>query len=119
MNKPRRRFLQGVASLALADVPGLAGLVLMQEQFKRLEAAFVFRRSADGDADALGKLIASHWPNDDSLLLQLLENSLTVADADEDEVGGGANRRKSHFSKCLGKELQPRGIIASRFLNVL
>src|SRR5438093_10047725 len=52
------------------------------------KAATIFGGSADGNADELGQLIASHRASDDSLLLEALEDSLAVAHLDEQEVGG-------------------------------
>src|SRR5438105_15215266 len=58
---------------------------------ERSQAAGVFRRGADRDADKLRQVIAGHRASDHTLLLQLLEYPLPIADFDGEEVGRGRN----------------------------
>src|SRR5207244_752871 len=61
----------------------------VQRLFQRDDAAVVFLRRADGDANPFRQLIAAHRPGDDAECLHLFKNPLAVADAGEEEVRVG------------------------------
>jgi len=54
---------------------------------QRPDAPLVFLWRADGDANPLRQLVTAHWPHNHARPLHRFENTLAVADADQNEIG--------------------------------
>ena len=89
-----------------------------QHALERFQAALVFFGGAHRNADPLRQLVAAHRPHNDSKFLQLVENALAIADADQNEVGLGGNEFQSQLAKCAYEGPQTPGVIPAGFLNM-
>src|SRR6516164_247682 len=87
--------------------------------FQGFEATLVLLWCSHRNADPLSQLITAHRPNDDSQLLHFSEYSLSISDANQNKVGVRRNELKTEFAELTGVELQPAGVDAAGFFNVL
>jgi hypothetical protein len=71
------------------------------------QTTFILLCGPDRDADPFWKLVAGHGADDHTLPLQFVKDSLTIANADQDEVGGRGNKFKAQLAESAAEEFEP------------